>query len=222
MTQFNDQLNHINYAQNVDIRSNTNGKCLSNVCRAFDLKPVNHLVYKDKAFCGGLTFKQNKNWISQLDWALISTHALSHIAEFRILSTIKLPTNHAAIALQLKGFHTPASNLLKRAKQFGASYEQQTDSNIHPISMHKIDPVTFSQTLPNPDDLWTLEDETSTFCVKISDCLYRRSRRKCAQRNYTAHTNAGEHWNYLVEHGDSKLGIIKKEQEQIFNPISGD
>ncbi len=24
------------------------------------------------------------------------------------------------------------------------------------------------------------------------------------KRNYTTHTNACEHWNYLVEHGDSK------------------
>ncbi len=31
LTQFNDQLNHIHYAQNVDIRSNRNGKSLSNV-----------------------------------------------------------------------------------------------------------------------------------------------------------------------------------------------
>ncbi len=55
--------------------------------------------------------------VSQLDWALISTHALPDVAEFRILSTIKLPTNHAAIALQLKGFYILASNHLKRAKQ---------------------------------------------------------------------------------------------------------
>ncbi len=73
--------------------------------------------------------------------------------------------------------------------------------------MHQIDPVKFSQTLPTPDDLWTLEDETNTFCSNISDCLYdtaRRARRKCTQRNYTTHTNVGECWNYLVEHGDSK------------------
>ncbi len=84
------------------------------MCRACDLKPVNHLVYQDKAFWGGLTFKQNKNRISQIDWALISSHALSHVAEIRILSTIKLQTNHVAIALQLKGFYTPASNLLEQ------------------------------------------------------------------------------------------------------------
>ncbi len=177
LTQFNDQFNHIHYAQNVDIRSKTNGKSLSNVCRACDLKPVKHLVHKDKAFCGGLTFKQNKNWIYQLDRAPISTHALFNVAKFRILNTIKLPTNHAAIALQLKGVHTPASNLLKRAKQLVASHEQQTYSNIHPIPMHKIDPVNFSQALPTPDDLWILEDDPSTFCSKISDCLCDTARR---------------------------------------------
>ncbi len=169
LTQFNDQLNHIHYAQNVDIRSNKNGKSLSNVCRACDLTPVNHLVYKDKAF------------------VVVS---LSNIIKTRYLSTIKLPTNHAAIALQLKCFHTPVSNLLKRANQLGASHEQQTESNIHPIPMHTIDPVKFPQTMPTPDDLWTLEDETSTFCSNISDCLYdtaRRARQKCAQWNYTIH-----------------------------------
>ncbi len=74
--------------------------------------------------------------------------------------------------MQLKGFYTLASNLLKRAKQLGASHEQQTDSYIHTIAMHRIDPVKFSQTLPTPNDLWTLEDDTSTVCSKISDSLY--------------------------------------------------
>ncbi len=58
--------------------------------RACDVKPVNHLVYKDEAFCGGLTSKQNNNWISHLVWTVISTHALSYVEECRILSKIRL------------------------------------------------------------------------------------------------------------------------------------
>ena len=57
---------------NPDRQVNGNGRELSNLCKDCNLVPVNHLVCQHVVCEGGLTFRRRGNWVSQIDWALIS------------------------------------------------------------------------------------------------------------------------------------------------------
>ena len=43
---FNDETHGISYSQNVDVGNNTNGRDLIDLCTCYNLKPINHLMYK--------------------------------------------------------------------------------------------------------------------------------------------------------------------------------
>jgi hypothetical protein len=70
LSQFDDSSLDIKYQANVDLGSNANGRCLRNLCGSCDLRPLNHMTFKDYSFYGDLTYKQGRAWTSQLDWAL--------------------------------------------------------------------------------------------------------------------------------------------------------
>ena len=61
LDQLSDAVNNVRYSKNVDTVSNTNGKHLTEICVMSGLKPVNHLIYRDKVFDGNFTFKQKQN-----------------------------------------------------------------------------------------------------------------------------------------------------------------
>ncbi len=63
---------NVNYTANPDTIENAHGKEILSICKDFLLVPVNHMCYKDVTCDGGLTYRQKDQWVSQIDWALIS------------------------------------------------------------------------------------------------------------------------------------------------------
>ncbi len=70
---------------------------------------------KDVTCDGGLTYRQKDQWVTQIDWALISENLISQILEFKILNYIPFPSNHAPISLTISCHGELPKSLLDRA-----------------------------------------------------------------------------------------------------------
>ncbi len=69
----------VNYTANPENIENAHGKEILSICKDFLLVPVNHMCYKDVTCDGGLTYIQKDEWVSQIDWALISENLIIQI-----------------------------------------------------------------------------------------------------------------------------------------------
>ena len=65
---FEDPRRQISYQAKVDPGTQAHGQDLIVLMKKNELKPLNHMRYKEKRFRGGLTFRKRNNWISQLYW----------------------------------------------------------------------------------------------------------------------------------------------------------
>ena len=171
LNQFASSNQALSYTQNVDRGSNDNGKELTNICLATDIKPVNHMVHKGTSHDGELTFRKKNTWISQIDWALVSVNLLPFIESFRILRHQKVPTDHAPLVLQLNTVSDVTEAVLCRAAQLGQSYESAKPTTSYPIPIRNIDQATFLRNLPTPDALWSYGDDIEQMISAISDVL---------------------------------------------------
>ena len=92
-------IKNIKYTANPDHGSNTHGKEIISLCTSLNPCPINHLIYDNKTFDGGYTFRKKDKWISQLDLALCSTAALPNTIDLKIHNDIHFPSTHAPISL---------------------------------------------------------------------------------------------------------------------------
>ena len=193
------------YSPNVDTSTNPNGRRMQQLCLSTGVRPVNHLNYADKEFPGGLTYRKGETWISQLDWALVSTNALEHVQELTIEPQIPVSSDHAALQLKLSGFACPTSDLLQRATQLGQSFVPSAPHKV-PISFNKLDPVILRSHIPETADLWDITD-TQTLCDKIADRLYsaaKTAKKRQVHNPGNRFRNANERWQSLIRSGDAK------------------
>ncbi len=211
LTQFNDTTIRLSYAQNIDTKQNMNGKDIAYLCHSCGLKPLNHLLYNDKHFVGGLTFRQKHNWISQLDWAFISTNALKNVQQFDILNGVVLPTNHAPLAVELTNFDVSYQDLLTRAKWLDSDGVIDGGHVKPAISMHNIDVNSFAGSLPEIPNEWYQFDAQNidVLCEEVSEMLYVTAVNSRYDTDNEVnvgitHSNAYSRWQYLLEHGDAK------------------
>ena len=116
LSQFNNPLQDISYSTNPDSRANANGSYTVDICHACEMIPVNHLIYKGNSFPGALTYRQISNWISQLDWSLISSDAVPQIKSYTFHKDLNLLTDHAGIGIKISNFGVSANDILLRAE----------------------------------------------------------------------------------------------------------
>ena len=207
LDQLSDAVNNVRYSKNVDTVSNTNGKRLTEICVTSGLKPVNHLIYRDKVFDGNFTFKQKQNWISQIDWVVMSCRALPHLQEFKVLNALSLPTNHAPLSVELGSFTIPLFDIQCRAKQFGEAEPRKFHSRKRPLTMSNIDPAAFVEQLPDPESCWQLINDVDSLSGAMSDLHYETATKSkpCEQHMPTTKmTSAGMRWNFLKEQRDPR------------------
>ena len=198
---------------NPDRQVNGNGRELANICKDCNLVPVNHLVCQHVVCEGGPTFRRRGNWVSQIDWALISQTSVSAIQEFKILRESDLPSDHAPIVLQLSlTAHLP-EDLLQRAQQLRENLQEPGTSATathmprKPIQFHRVSTALFSGNLPDPAPLMTLGEESpDELCAVVSEALYRAcwSAREAPspQARVPSTHSAHERWLRLLERGD--------------------
>jgi hypothetical protein len=197
------------YTSNPDTRENTNGKDLSSLCRLCDLIPLNHLEFKDLKCEGCLTYKQGKLWVSQLDWALCSKSILPYIKRFSIIKDTTLPTDHAALSVNLSVCKPDVTNLWQRAKQLGLT---KFDMEIPPKSLvcrsvpiFQIDNTRFCENLVDANTLLNYNEDVNSFCDNITKALYESvelaqvKNTEEPEQNRVPCTNSQTRWNNLLQ-----------------------
>ena len=172
LDQLSDAVNNVRYSKNVDTVSNTNGKRLTEICVTSGLNPVNHWIYRDKMFDGNFTFKQKQNWISQIDWVVMSCRALPHLQEFKVLNALSLPTNHAPLSVELGSFTIPLFDIQRREKQLREAEPRKFHSRKRPLPMSDIDPAAFVEQLPDPESCWQLINDSLHTLANLNATLF--------------------------------------------------
>ena len=199
------------YSTNTDTQVNSNGRELSNLCRSCGIVPVNHLVCQQVACDGDLTFRRGGDWVSQLDWALISRASVGAVREFKILREADLPSDHAPIALQLSTAAHAHETLLQRAQQLCRD-QYKPDANTkaagrRPIQFQRVNISRFSNNLTDPGPLMSLcEESPDEACAAISEALYQacRSAKEPPGPRVEHHgtRDAHERWLRLIQQKD--------------------
>ena len=100
---------------------------------------VNNLSTETGTFTGGLTFRQRKKWISELDLCIISKELISNIERFEVDQNPSLPSNHAPISIQL--------TFPERDLNLQQILTRSTDIETHPCKPKPIckPPVTYKR-----------------------------------------------------------------------------
>ena len=205
---FNNVHLQVKYERNIDGLSNAHGQELTKLCLSNDIKPVNHLQYKGHNFGGNLTFRKGTNWISQLDWALVSCSALENVLGFDILQETQVMTDHAPLSLRLGNFSPSTAALEERALQLGSYAMPSSKPWRRQIAMHSVDSMAFQQKLPSPDFLWTFTNDTDKLCQEMSEVIY--STASLCPKNTTQNLydqpygNASVRWHKILQNNDSK------------------
>ena len=195
------------YSMNPDHSTNANGSCTVDICQACEMIPVNHLTYKGNPFPGALTYRQKSNWISQLDWAIISKSAVPQIKSFIFHKDLSLPTDHAAIGIKLENFDVTANELLLRAESLGSSHTKNPSLHKRPLQFQRINEAELIRNLPNTMDLWSSGTDANSLCCSITDHIYEASKK--SSKTYTPQEhprceNATQRWNILLSNKDPR------------------
>ena len=188
---------------------NTNGKDLKSLCKINNLVPVNHLQRARNSFDGALTFRRRSNWISQLDWTIMSSSLIDHIHSYHILQDTDLPTDHAALVLHIRVMDVPASCILSCANQLGVYTFQETSMTKKAIKANVIDTRTYVNNLPHITTIWNHSEEMDIhqMCELLSQTLYETAQvarvKRVAKWN-VAPANATNRWKNILSHNNDR------------------
>ena len=210
LSPLNDIGRNISYAANVDTKTNPNGKAILKTCIVCDLKPINHLQHHERSFTGNLTYKKGKMWVSQLDWCLVSANALDNVADFSILQSAGLPTNHAPVSVELRNFEPSTVELVSRSSMLGESDIPVAQPHRKHIPVAAIDSNAFTASLPPPPDTLFAVSDVDSLAAVVSDTLYETARQSKGAatppttNDVSTPENAHQRWSKLLKAGDSK------------------
>ena len=218
--RLNDSDQDITYAPNTDINENAHGRELLNLCLNLGVYPANHLIHGNRAFDGNKTFRKRENWISQLDWLLMSSPLLRMLNDFTVNQHSPFLSDHAALTVRLSSLPPSLDAVFQRAKLLDTYDTHTTVQRVARKAVHinSFSAEDFRSELPDPVVWWremcsnTAVDESKTvdeLCSKLTDLLYEVC---CAARYDSQTTNdtvgisndAQSRWQNLLRNKDSK------------------
>ena len=133
---------NLSYTPSID-SSNSNGDLMKSICCDCDLLVINNLITGKKVFTDALTFRRKDQWISQLDICIVSVGLLDEINTFDVIQDPNLPSDHAAITLNIRVSPTYITKreLQQSAQSLVAYNEARNTKSLgqKPISMIKIE-----------------------------------------------------------------------------------
>ena len=86
----------------VDLSINNNGRDAKQLCIDNSLLILNNLVFDNKFYEGGMTFRRKKKWISELDLCILSPALLGYTERLHVSNDTKNPSDHAPVSVEFK------------------------------------------------------------------------------------------------------------------------
>ena len=212
LNKFSNPFMNMDYSPNPDEIVNANGRELLSLCDTNCLIPVNHLQLNQTICEGGLTFRKKQRWISQLDWAICSESAATHVKYFNILHNEILPTDHAALSLNICGFDRSSHHILDSANQLDSYVVNNPRENrliTRPIPFSSINRTTLIDNLPPIDNLWhfSMDNELNIVCNNLVNTIYEATKKATvapSTPNPRPPKNATDRWNNILYTKDVK------------------
>lgn len=211
LSVLNDTNNAFSYSVNCDSGVNGHGNEMLNICQTLGIRPINHLIIKEKHFTGDLTFRQKDRWISQLDWAFCSVSLIPHIMEFEVLKNLASLSDHAPLSLCIN-LDTPDFDiLLPRANSLIMPYahleKKISSSQRRRINPQEIDVNQFVQKVT--PEMLDLSLPLPSVVESMNNIFYNA----CKSARYTEVlpaarrilNSSAERWSWLLSNKDSKL-----------------
>lgn len=171
--------------------------------------PINHINYEKTtggdilSGDGKCTFRKQQRWISQLDWAIVSTPLLDLVESLSVDQDMRLPTDHASVSLKLSKLKYPPDHLINCAKQLGV-YELPTDDNNKrqkTILTKQIDQNKFLENLNLPVYLQVDNNNIHSICEELATTIYKAASAARVHQRITPNRspqNALDRWNNIL------------------------
>ena len=197
----------LRYIESSDV-NNSNGDLLKSIYFDRNLVLVNNLIFSDKTFSDSLTFRRKEQWISQLDYCIVSQERLDAIQRFDVIQDLTLPSDHAIISV---GMSINQSYVIKKdLRQSVQSLMDYTETRNTTNIVKKvipIDRIDIQELRKNASNISVPESplnlyEFYTYCNKIYSALYELSSRSLA-RNTKAWDTSLSRWTRLLNSKDS-------------------
>ena len=219
LQKLNNAAKDIRYSANVDQGENAHGRELLNMCLNLDIYPVNHLNYGEKHFAGNKTYRKRDNWISQLDWLLVSSSLLHLVTDFTVEHHSPLLCDHAALSV---GIACPPPMLdvtWERAKLLGTYPENSRKAiGCRAVPINSLCPEGFNAALPDPTSWWRQlcdgaagePPSVDELCDRLTDLIYSACQTaKLSDRHIRVNGNgtandAQSRWQILLDKKDPK------------------
>ena len=200
---------NLSYPYCEDDKTNYNGRQLFKVCKDNDLVIINNLKVDDISFPSRLSYRKGKNWISELDYCLVSIKGLQYVRQFEMVQCVQnkpLPSDHAMLQTTFNIDHTQPYNLLKkRASDLGRStYEKDEEVAVcKSVPMSRIDTEKVKEYLENnhpPEIDGKNEDElVRTFFTKADDVMSKYKLKEVTTNEYVS-----SRWLKILRNNDEK------------------
>ena len=197
----------VSYTANPDHVCNSNGRKVRIMCESLDLLPVNHAQLADKCMDGNYTFKRKNVWISQLDWVLVSANLMKDVMCFDIVDNIPLKSDHAAIAITLKGSKVLLDDICRAASDLDSYYVPNKTLRLKPVKYEHIDSLQFINNLndggpivwDNPDVIHKATEKIYLACAASAENI-----KHIQPITRNPNTRYANKWATILEEKDSK------------------
>ena len=210
----------------VDSVINSNGRDVLQVCSDNKLLILNNLQTDKNLFEGGLTFRQKKKWVSELDLCLLSASLLSCTKNLHVSQDTNDPSDHAPVSAEF--IFTPdlvhPRSLLTRAENTGGHAVLMSSAyNISmcrkPIPYHHIHQLQFCEMLQDCSPPTFDGKSVDSLCTEFSDLIYECAMKcKAPTPEITSHSPESSRWQRIIDCDDPKMLWRAIDWKGEFNP----
>jgi hypothetical protein len=198
------------YRNLVDHTVNENGRMILQLCRDTECIVINHLKNGEREFPGGLSYRQGRTWVSELDVCITAKEAVSAISNFRIESSKNLPSDHAPLELEinLSQMRRSTNLLVRRSSALGEYMDpplrgtQRKGPAVHKVNTHEF--RNLLMTMPAP--LVANQNEINEQVSSLNHTLNSIARQTPARRDQRETLWGPQHgrWKRLIDTGDAR------------------
>ena len=155
---------------------NDNAYVLSTICVDCKMLVINNLEMYEQHFLGNKTFRKGREWISELDIALVNESMVKHVVDFHVLGDDSLPSDHAPVSLTLALPCIDLEDLECRAEHLGGHAALQdlasaSGTDAKPINMSNVDNKLFLRNVLE-NELPNVNLTIDTSVKQVTDVLY--------------------------------------------------
>ena len=190
-----------------------NGRSLSKLCKANDLLVMNNIQNGNRLLASNLTYRQKRNWISEVDLCLASRSLVNTVTDLSVDQSLSFPSDHAPVSVTFDFtdniFSGGLSKLMERARSLGCydHFTKETNTHPKPVPYRRIDHDLFTQNIEQHDiseilDGSDIDTTVENLSKLIHECAENSKTKPPALYSYDAKVE--DRWQRIMKANDSR------------------